>query len=50
MKEAQKEQPKMYKGKSEREANRIENLKMRKESTESNVKKCQLSYDLKSVC
>lgn len=46
VKETKKEQPNVYKEKSEMDANRTENLKMRKLSRESNAKKCQ-RYDLK---
>ena len=50
MKETRKELPKMYKEKSERNANGRENLKARNWSKESNAKKCQLSCDPKRVC
>lgn len=49
MKETKKEQPNMYQAKLEREANRIENLKMRKLSTEPNAKKGRRSCGLKSM-
>lgn len=49
MKESKTEQADMYKAKLEREANRIEHLKMRKLSTEPNAKKCRRSCDLKSM-
>lgn len=49
MKETKKQQPNMYKAKLEREAHRIENLKTRKLSTETNAKKCRRNCDLKCM-
>lgn len=48
MKKTKKEQPNMYKKKSQK-GKLTENLKMRKQPTESNAKKCRISYDLKSM-